>query len=90
MSNLWDQFFDVQEPRQNQVLPVPIWTEHYPWTVEKPSWLANFKLVHIANLIRVPTAAEVEHEQDMKVRFLNFDDFSWSTLIPNVTTDESY
>ena len=58
MSNLWDQFFGVQ-PRQNQVLPFPIWTEHYLSTVKKPSWLSNYNLVHITNqaeqlLIRAP------------------------------------
>lgn len=48
MSNHWDQFFGLRF-REHQVLPYPLWTEHYASTVEKPLWLANYKLMHIAN-----------------------------------------
>jgi hypothetical protein len=52
-------------------LPYPIWMEHYASTVEKPLWLANYKLVHIANqaehlLTRDPVLksfAELSEEQ---------------------------
>jgi hypothetical protein len=47
MSSHWDQFFGLRP--QEHFLPYPIWMEHYASTVEKPLWLGNYKLVHIAN-----------------------------------------
>ena len=49
MSNEWDQFFGLR-PQEHRFLPYPIWMEHYASsTDEKPMWLADYKLVHIAN-----------------------------------------
>jgi hypothetical protein len=48
MSSEWDQFFGLR-PREHHFLPYPIWMEHYASTVGTPLWLANYKLVHIAN-----------------------------------------
>ena len=68
MSNPWNQFFGVVAPGI-EILPFPIWMEHYPSADDKPIWLERYKLVHLANqgdsfLTRMPTLTPSEDQSN--------------------------